>query len=187
MASGWSHAKVNALATAGLLGIAHHWQWPKAELIALGLGCLVSTVFLSPDIDIKQSISSRSWGILRVLWVPYHRVFRHRKLSHWPLVGTLSRLIYLWVMLEMLAYAVLAIHAYSQSLDPVQAIQASTEEVYGHKQEILYFVEHNRQLLLAFFYGLAITDLFHTLVDHISSFWKRRQRSRRLNSSRQRG
>ncbi|MCX7844855.1 MAG: metal-binding protein, partial [Candidatus Bipolaricaulota bacterium] len=67
----------------------------REELLPLTLGYLAGSLFLSPDLDLYHSRPARRWRPLRVLWWPYTRVFRHRGLSHHPLLGPLSRLLYL--------------------------------------------------------------------------------------------
>lgn len=161
------------MAATGILAAGHSYGWSPQDLMVLGFGCAVSTLFLSPDIDLKQSISSRSWGIFRFLWIPYHRVFRHRGLSHWPIIGTLSRIVYLFVFFEILSYGYFAAAAYLEHWDALRAVQASTDQVYLHKQNLIAFARENHRYLLVFFYGLALTDGIHTLVDWLSSFWKR--------------
>lgn len=58
-------------------------------------GYLFSGLMFGPDLDI-HSVQFRRWGLLRWLWLPYRKLFRHRSWwSHGPIVGTLVRLIYL--------------------------------------------------------------------------------------------
>jgi uncharacterized metal-binding protein len=59
------------------------------------LSFLVGTTLLSPDLDLSDSDPTRSWGVVQVIWRPYARVFRHRGMSHMPLVGTFTRIGYL--------------------------------------------------------------------------------------------
>ena len=56
---------------------------------------LFSALLLSPDLDSARSDPYNRWGYLRVCWTPYAKLFRHHGLSHNPLVGPLSRLLYL--------------------------------------------------------------------------------------------
>ncbi len=76
-----------------------------------GIACLAGVlagVILSPDLDIKTRTSSeylvyRYMGkylglIWFMLWYPYSWFIPHRHpLSHWPIFGTLGRLLYLSV------------------------------------------------------------------------------------------
>lgn len=72
------------------------------ESTALGLTCavchVVGTLFFSPDLDLDSSIYRR-WGPLRIIWLPYQKLIRHRsKLSHSALAGPM-RLLYFIIAL----------------------------------------------------------------------------------------
>ena len=68
---------------------------------------LLSSLFLSPDLDLKGSDSFRRWGIARVIWVPYARLSRHRALSHHIVFGPLTRIAYLGGIASLMLIAVL--------------------------------------------------------------------------------
>lgn len=51
---------------------------------------------LSPDLDIRSRPLKR-WGIFKVFWYPYRDFFKHRGVSHWLFVGSLTRLGYLLI------------------------------------------------------------------------------------------
>jgi len=68
---------------------------------------LFSSLFLSPDLDLKGSDSFRRWGVARVIWVPYARLFRHRALSHHIIFGPLTRIVYLGGIVSLVLIAVL--------------------------------------------------------------------------------
>ncbi|MFP4588707.1 MAG: DUF2227 family putative metal-binding protein [Candidatus Acetothermia bacterium] len=63
-----------------------------------------SSFFLSPDLDMKGSACRSHWGVLSPLWVPYSKLFKHRKISHNPLFGPLTRVVYLgiWIFVLLL-------------------------------------------------------------------------------------
>ena len=53
--------------------------------------------YLSPDLDLPQSLPSRRWGkCLKKIWEPYQATHKHRGTSHWPLIGSAVRLTYLF-------------------------------------------------------------------------------------------
>jgi len=58
-------------------------------------GYLFSSLFLSPDLDLKSCACRRRWGSLGFIWNPYSKLFNHRGLSHNPILGTATRLIYI--------------------------------------------------------------------------------------------
>jgi uncharacterized metal-binding protein len=69
------------------------------------LGFLVGTYLLSPDLDLAGSDPARSWGIIQSIWRPYAWLFRHRGVSHTPIIGTLTRLLYLSLIIYILGTA----------------------------------------------------------------------------------
>jgi len=57
---------------------------------------LLSTMILNPDLDIANTFKLFSVrGMLTLPFRPYSYVFSHRGISHFPLIGTLTRLAYL--------------------------------------------------------------------------------------------
>jgi uncharacterized metal-binding protein len=69
---------------------------PTFEFVLLfSLSFLCGATLLSPDLDLADSDAARSWGIIQIIWRPYSRVSRHRGLSHTPVIGTLTRIVYL--------------------------------------------------------------------------------------------
>lgn len=83
-----------------LVGLNHFFEWVKwKDAYPIGymfVGAYVfSLLFLSPDLDLARSSPQNRWGALRVLWIPYARLFKHRGWSHHPLIGTLTRIFYL--------------------------------------------------------------------------------------------
>ena len=83
----------------GWVGIGGYLLVQGAISIPVLWGFLVSYLFsmflLSPDLDLARSRAFRRWGILRFLWLPYARIFRHRGMSHRLILGPASRVVYL--------------------------------------------------------------------------------------------
>ncbi len=76
--------------TAGVaVGITHQ------HLLAFSLSYTLASFLLSPDLDLRRAAAGRRWGPLRVIWIPYSLLFRHRGLSHSLLWGPLTRMGYL--------------------------------------------------------------------------------------------
>lgn len=75
---------------------------PLATTLLMVGAYLFSGLLLSNDLDIASRIYKR-WGPLRLLWYPYQRLMPHRSpLSHGLIVGPVLRVLYLYVMLELL-------------------------------------------------------------------------------------
>lgn len=110
MANGHTHSKIT-LALAVPTGIAAYAIGGTGAGIAGLLGCLMG-LYVEPDLDIPHVTRSRRrlleffppLGWLWVLiWWSYGRAIPHRHpLSHWPLLGTLVRILHLSGLLLML-------------------------------------------------------------------------------------
>jgi uncharacterized metal-binding protein len=74
---------------------------PLATTLLVVGAYLVSGLLLSNDLDIASRIYKR-WGPLRLVWYPYQRLIPHRSLlSHGFIVGPVLRVLYLYVMFEL--------------------------------------------------------------------------------------
>jgi uncharacterized metal-binding protein len=58
-------------------------------IVAFSAAYIFATLFLSPDLDIDSKPYQR-WGVLKGLWWPYKEIFKHRGMSHHPVIGPLS-------------------------------------------------------------------------------------------------
>tara|TARA_Y100000034_G_scaffold131368_1_gene191951 strand:- start:684 stop:1151 length:468 start_codon:yes stop_codon:yes gene_type:complete len=68
------------------------------------IGFVVGTFFITPDLDIYGSRASKAWDGFRFIWYPYSKCFCHGKISHFPIVGTFTRLSYLGFVLVFVVY-----------------------------------------------------------------------------------
>jgi len=82
----------------------------RASLVFFAGAYVGASLLLSPDLDLARSDASRRWRAARYLWLPYAALFRHRGISHSPLLGPLTRLLYLsvvggsaWALLHVVA------------------------------------------------------------------------------------
>lgn len=130
---------------------------------------VVATFLLSPDLDLHHSSPTQNWGFLKKLWWPYSKIFRHRGISHVPILGTGTRFFYLCALslLCVLAYDISI--AASQNLNWTFIESASV----GRMQELWESARSHEKLLLSIFAGLTASDLSHLLVDAVGSFLKR--------------
>ncbi len=85
--------------------LARYFGWD--ELVQYGavfvLAYLFGTFLLSPDMDLARSDPMRNWGLLHFVWRPYVQMFKHRGVSHMPVVGTLTRVLYLLAVVYILS------------------------------------------------------------------------------------
>jgi uncharacterized metal-binding protein len=85
-----------------------------ATLVTEGV---LTGLLISPDLDvdsgcIHHAIIRQTFGEViglawELYWWPYAKAFKHRGVSHWFIIGTLTRLIYLaplWVVLPILGF-----------------------------------------------------------------------------------
>lgn len=94
MSSGKFHDRISIFCTIPFAIALFHFTPETAALATIGY--TAGWLILSPDIDLPQSRPSQRWLILSPLWWPYQKTHRHRGLSHWPLIGSAERLLYLF-------------------------------------------------------------------------------------------
>ena len=112
--SGVVHAQYSLILAVPAFGLAYGASNDQvASGVACALGCLLG-IPLTPDLD-QESISSSEYAIVKwtlglgflwmMFWYPYARLCKHRSpLSHWPLLGTIGRLLYLTISLSGATY-----------------------------------------------------------------------------------
>ena len=110
---------------------------------------LIGTFAVTPDLDMKNSGPDKSLGrIWNSFWDFYNIKFKHRQISHSPVIGTLSRYLYLlWIPI------LVTLANYNWNLNIYIAL-------YG-------------QMIFASFCGLMTSDNIHILLDEISTWWKK--------------
>lgn len=97
MPSGWIHDTINLLVLLAITAHLFNTRNPQAATL-FAAGYLAGVYLLSPDLD-TRSRSYRRWGPLRYIWLPYILIFKHRGLSHNPVIGPLTRLLYLGALI----------------------------------------------------------------------------------------
>ena len=137
---------------------------PQDYRIPFGIGYVVGTFFLSPDLDLHFSKPSQRWKFLKFLWLPFWIFSRHRGVTHVPFLGTLVKLFYLTFILFFLYFIVLGIFSLLGfipkevlSLDPFKLLSEFLRSEKG-----FFFV-----------LGLIVADLMHIILDWITSLLKR--------------
>ena len=108
-------------------------------------------MLLSPDLDLARSDPHNRWGLLRHCWKPYAKLFRHRGVSHNPLLGPLSRLFYLGLW--------------------AAAVLAGLYYLFAVEMEFLHHWKENLRgaALWALSIGLVLPNEIHILLDRIYS------------------
>lgn len=144
---------------ASLVGLAVYLHGPlssyfgRDELVEYGaifvLAYLFGTFLLSPDMDLAKSEPMANWGLLRWIWRPYANLFKHRGISHTPILGTLTRVLYLLVVI----YMILAIINVCFEMD--------------WKMSFRHLNKINWTAAIWALAGLCLPDLFHILADRM--------------------
>lgn len=123
------------------------------EVILYVAAVIISTIWLSPDLDTDSKSHSR-WGLLRWYWYPYKKIVAHRSwLSHsGPLSATL-RLFYLFapVLFSLLFLPYSGLTPYEVEIFLL---------TYGKIFAILWL-------------GVVVADTAHTMADYIVTGVKR--------------
>ena len=106
MANGTTHGRIT-LVLAPLTAVSTLLVTQSITLAAIATVGVLAGLIIEPDLDIDQiTMSERRvynlWSPLgtlwRLVWLPYAAIIPHRSpLSHWPIVGTGGRLLYLWM------------------------------------------------------------------------------------------
>lgn len=93
------HTTANTLLLVGTSALLLNQGWEVQDIIAIDVGIAISTLVLSPDMDLFTSKPMEDWGLLRFFWWPYARLVKHRDRLHTPILGTTVRWSYLLVLL----------------------------------------------------------------------------------------
>jgi len=88
---------------------------PTAVIVAVAF--IFAGVMFGPDLDTKSKQYSR-WGPLRLIWLPYRTIFRHRsRWSHGLIFGTLLRVVYFMGVATVIAFAAFTAYSYASAGD----------------------------------------------------------------------
>lgn len=107
---------------------------------------LLSTLFFSPDLDILHSVRITSLrGIVTLPFRPYSYLFQHRGISHFPIIGTLTRILYIGIL------ALLCASVYNQKIPTIDFVH----QLYLTAKVPLFIA----------FAGLTYGDFCHLVLD----------------------
>jgi uncharacterized metal-binding protein len=116
-----THVKVNLCLglPVSLVTLKYTGLGQPLELVAFSFAFIYGTFFLHPDLDLTRNIRLFSIkGLLTLPFRPYSYFFRHRGISHFPLIGTLLRLawllFFLWLVFSFFDWAVFRINPWNQ-------------------------------------------------------------------------
>jgi uncharacterized metal-binding protein len=110
------------------------------QFLAFGAGYYIGTTFITPDLD-TESTAIKRWGKLKIFWLPYKWIFRHRQSSHNIIYGAVVRILYISLIILIMYYLLF------RSLPPDTMISS----VY----------------VFIFLIGLIIANVLHVILDFI--------------------
>ena len=122
---------------------------------------LFSGLLLSNDLDITSRIYKR-WGPFRLVWYPYQRLIPHRSLlSHGLVVGPVLRVLYLYVMLELLLLVAWRITVLTGTRAPY------VEAGLDISARLLSYLVWYPQISIPCVIGLVLAGFCHSLLDRL--------------------
>lgn len=72
------------------------------NIIIVSVSIIFSFMLMNPDNDMDGTKSDRSFWLWDKFWNPYSWLFSHRGMSHWHIIGTLTRISYLCLGITIL-------------------------------------------------------------------------------------
>lgn len=109
MAIGRYHDTFNLFLGAIITGVMLGAQFSTPITVAFSAGWLFSTLIMGPDTDLT---AKKRTQILRYFLLPYSFFFRHRGISHHFFWGTVSRNLYLLILLILIMKLTLYIFSF---------------------------------------------------------------------------
>jgi uncharacterized metal-binding protein len=133
---------------------------PTAAIVAVAF--IFAGVMFGPDLDTKSKQYSR-WGPLRIIWLPYRTVFRHRsRWSHGLIFGSLFRVVYFLGVTTVISFVAFTAYSYASHGDiPNIATFTRGWESIGTAAG----AHSTLQILLAMLIGMWAGAASHTVID----------------------
>lgn len=153
------HTTANGIVLVATTAVMWSQGWSTPDIIAVDAGIALSSLVLSPDMDLFASKSMDDWGILRIFWWPYARLVKHRDRLHTPLLGTLVRWLYL---IAVLSIAIVPIALILRRVGFRMTFQ-------GDAEDIVWYLGY----LLDAFVGANLADAMHFVLDMSTTGLKR--------------
>ncbi len=152
------HTTANGIVLIGTTAAMWYFGWSVGDIIAVDAGIAISSLILSPDMDLFTSKSMEDWGILKVFWWPYAKIVKHRDRLHTPILGTSVRWLY---TMAILSIAVVPFALLVRNLGFHLTFAGETGDVVYY---LLY--------LLDVFIGANIADATHFVLDMATTGFK---------------
>ncbi len=115
-------------------------------ILTFSLSFLFTTLFFGPDLDLAHQIKLKSVrGILSSPFRVYSKLFKHRGLSHVPIIGTLTRILFIFLFCLLLYFLC------TFNFSCIETVSS--------------FYKSHKPFFLFGFLGAAISDIFHIALD----------------------
>ena len=150
------HAVANGVALVGTSAFMYWQGWSPQDIFFVDSGIVISTLILSPDMDLFTSKPMNGWGVLRIFWLPYSKLVKHRDRLHMPILGTTVRWLY---TLGLLSLLILLFRFW------FRRIGLQVEFTFdGDRDDIIF----NLLYLLDVYIGATIADTLHYVLDMVT-------------------
>lgn len=140
------------------------------DYVLIGIFAVIymfATRYLSPDLDINSKPYQR-WGVLRVLWWPYMKIYKHRQSSHSLIIGPITAILYLLLFVLPAIYVFMYI---SLSVIPmIYAMLYVWVQVAAQMLDCIKDIEPNREngmLVLVGIIAIVAARWTHTITDMV--------------------
>ena len=129
----------------------------------VSLGVLFGGTLGSPDLDIP-STPYNHWGVFRYVWLPYQIMIKHRSpFSHWPVLATVFKLVYLYLMLNIIANVlILMANGWFYAVGQTLRIGISIGDV-----AVFFFQPLRYPIVWIFLVGDVIGEASHIITDYL--------------------
>ena len=92
------HMRLTIWICVAILLIAYSFDYLSTEVVIFVCATLCTAKYISPDLDMKGTIPTKSWGIFKPMLYPYRKIPQerpaHRGISHHPIWGPLTLIPY---------------------------------------------------------------------------------------------
>ncbi len=132
-------------------------------------GYMLGTFFLSPDNDIFHSKPNKRWKKLSFIWKPYTYLFSHRGISHIPVIGMITKLVYLAVVFIGIFLTITSLILLAFYLADIK-VSIPLENIFS--AEVVKGISLH-PFTISFILGLILSEIVHIITDVIYSFLKK--------------
>ena len=134
------------------------------------LGLAIGINYLNPDLDKNNTHPDQHWGIFGKIWNIYAWLMPHRGLSHNPILGFITRYIFISIMCFVFYFIISIIVLWKYHLvNDGNIINIFDSFWFKFNQ----FVKYRKLIIAPVTAGIMTGDLLHVIEDKIGSFIKK--------------